>query len=101
MLELELRISFVFRKNSKANEMALFTCLHDTGINASVTRISSNKQSFDEECVMIQDLKQVVKETKFLRGLRDRFATLPGIQYGRFSVKKIMNFKLLTIIAKT
>ena len=42
----------VFRKNSKANEMALFTCLHDTGI--------------DEECVMIQGLKQVVKETKFI-----------------------------------
>ena len=56
----------VFRKNSKANEMALFTCLHDTGIDASVTRISSNKQSFDEECVMIQGLKQVVKETKFI-----------------------------------
>ena len=56
----------VFRKNSKANEMALFTCLHETGIDASVTRISSNKQSFDEECVMIQGLKQVVKETKFI-----------------------------------
>ena len=34
----------VFRKNLKANETVLFSCLHDTGMNASVTRISSNKK---------------------------------------------------------
>ena len=34
----------VFRKNSKANETATFSCLHDTGMDASVTRINSNKK---------------------------------------------------------
>ena len=55
----------VFRKNSKANETVLFSCLHDTGMDASVTRISSNKKSLDDECAMNQGLKQVVKVIKF------------------------------------
>ena len=56
----------VFRKNSKANETVLFSCLHDTGMDASVTHISSDKKSYDEECAMIQGLKQVVKVIKFV-----------------------------------
>ena len=56
----------VFRKNSKANETVLFGCLHDTGMDASVTRICSNKKLLDEECAMIQGLKQVVKVIKFV-----------------------------------
>ena len=43
----------VFRKNSKANETVLFSCFHDRAMDASVTRISSNKKAFDEECAMI------------------------------------------------
>ena len=53
----------VFRKNSKVNETVLFSCLHDTGMDASVTRISNNKKSLDEECALILGLKQVVKVT--------------------------------------
>ena len=38
----------------------------DTRMDASVTRISSNKKALDEECAMIQGLKQVVKVTKII-----------------------------------
>ena len=55
-------------------------------MDASVTRISSNKKLLDEECAMIQGLKQVVKVTKLfylnLREPRDSFATLSDIPYG-------------------
>ena len=43
----------VFRKNSKANETVVFSCLHDTVIDALVTRISSNEKLLDEKCAMI------------------------------------------------
>ena len=56
----------VSRKNLKANETVLFSCLHDTGMNASVTRISSIKKSLDEECAIIQGLKQVFKVTNII-----------------------------------
>ena len=56
----------VFLKNSKANDTILITCLHDTRMDASVTRISSNKKALDEECAMIQGLKHVVKVTKII-----------------------------------
>ena len=56
----------VFRKNSKENKTLLFSCLRDTGMNASVTRISSNKKLLDEKYAMIQGLKQVFKITKFI-----------------------------------
>ena len=56
----------VFCKNSKGNETVLFSCLHDTGMDASVTHISSNKKSLDEQCAMIQGLKQVVKVIKLI-----------------------------------
>ena len=56
----------VCRKNSKANEAVLFSCLPDTRMDASVTRISSNKTSLDEECAVIQGFKQVVKVTKII-----------------------------------
>ena len=75
----------VFRKNSKANETVLFSCLLDIGMNASVTRTSSNKKSLDEECAMIQGLKQVVKVIKFVfyyfKKIRGRFANLSGKKY--------------------
>ena len=75
----------VFRKNSKANETVLFSCLLDTGMDASVTRTSSNKKSLDEECAMIQGLKQVVKVIKFVfyyfKKIRGRFANLSGKKY--------------------
>ena len=53
-------------------------------MDASVTRISSNKQSLIQECAMKQGLKRVIKVTKFisltLRESRGRFATLSDIQ---------------------
>ena len=79
----------VFRKNSKANETVLFGCLHDTGMDASVTRISSNKKSLDEECAMIQDLKQVVKVIKFVL-----------CYFKRTQRQNNIGLKLLTIIVK-
>ena len=47
----------VFRKNSKANKTVLFSCLQDTGMDASVTHISNNKKALDEECATIQYLR--------------------------------------------
>ena len=96
----------VFRKNSKANETVLFSCLHDTGMDASVTRISSNKKSLDEECAMIQGLKQVVKVTKiifsyFKRTQRQFRNPVRHTIWTSFVKKESIAFKLLTIIAKT
>ena len=96
----------VFRKNSKANETVLFSCLHDTGMDASVTRISSNKKSLDEECAMIQGLKQVVKVTKiifsyFKRTQRQLWNAVRHTIWTSFVKKESVAFKLLTIIAKT
>ena len=34
----------VFHKNSKANQTVLFSCFHDTRMDAFVTRIRSNKK---------------------------------------------------------
>ena len=96
----------VFRKNSKANETALFSCLHDTGMDASVTRISSNKKLLDEECAMIQGLKQVVKVIKiifsyFKRTQRQFRNAVRHTIWTSFLKKESVAFKLLTIIAKT
>ena len=55
-------------------------------MDASVTCISSNKEALDEECAMIQDLKQVVKVTKiilsYFKGSQRQFATLSDMPYG-------------------
>ena len=59
-------VYFIVFKNSKANETVLFSCLHDTGMDASVNRLSSNKKSLDEECALIQGLKQVIEVTKII-----------------------------------
>ena len=91
----------VFRKNLKANETVLFSCLPDAGMDASVTRITSNKQSLGEGCAMIQGFNQVVKATKFIfcyfkrnqRHIHDP----PRHPIWSF----FFDFKLLTIIAKT
>ena len=51
----------VYRKNSKANESAIFKCLHDSGMEASVTEIKSRNKSLEEKKGIIQGLEQVVK----------------------------------------
>ena len=57
---------FIVFKNSKANKTVLFSCLHDTGMGASVNRLSSNKNSLDKEYALMQGLKQVVEVTKII-----------------------------------
>ena len=50
----------VFRRNSEANESAIFKYLHDSGMEATVTEIRS-KNSKDGNYSVLQGLKQVVK----------------------------------------
>ena len=102
----EIAYFILCRKNSKANETILFSCLHDTGMDASVTRISSNKKLLDEECAMIQGLKQVVKVTKiifsyFKRTQRQFRNPVRHTIWTSFVKKESIAFKLLTIVAKT
>ena len=94
------------RKNSKVNQTVLFSCVHDKGMDASVTRISSNKKSLDEEFAMIQGLKQVVKVTKiifsYFKRTQRQFRNLVRHAIWTSFVKMgIIAFKLLTITAKT
>ena len=96
----------LFRKNSKGNETVLFSYLHDTGMDVSVTRISSNKTSLDEECAVIQGLKQVVKVAKiifsyFKRTQRKFSNPARHTIWTYFEKKESIAFKLLNIIAKT
>ena len=75
-------------------------------MDASVTRISSNKKLLDEECAMIQGLKQVVKVTKisfsyFKRTQRQFRNAVRHTIWTSFLKKESAAFNLLTIIAKT
>ena len=68
---------FIVFKNSKANKTVLFSCLHDTGMGASVNRLSSNKNSLDKEYALVQGLKQAVEVTKlFSLTLRETIAEI-------------------------
>ena len=73
-------------------------------MDASVTRISSKKKSLDEECAIIQGLKQVVKVTKSIISYFKRTQRLfrNPVRYTiwtSFVKKESIAFKLLTIIA--
>ena len=75
-------------------------------MDASVTRISSNKKLLDEECAMTQGLKQVVKVTKiifsyFKRTQRQFRNPVRHTIWTSFVKKESIAFKLLTIVAKT
>ena len=75
-------------------------------MDASVARISSNKKVLDEECAMIQGLKQVVQVTKiilcyFKRTQRQFRNPVRHTIWYSFVKKESTAFKLLTIIAKT
>ena len=96
----------LFRKNSKGNKTVLFSYLHDAGMDVSVTRISSNKKSLDEECAVIQGLKQVVKAAKiifsyFKRNQRQFRNPVRHTIWTYFVKKESIAFKLLNIIART
>ena len=96
----------LFHKNSKGKETVLFSCLHDTGMDVSVTRISRNKKSLDEECGVIQGLKQVVKVAKiifsyFKRTQRQFRNPVRHTIWTYFVKKESIAFKLLNIIVKT
>ena len=96
----------LFRKNSKGNETVLFSYLHDTGTDVSVTRISSNKISLDEECTVIQGLKQVVKVAKiifsyFKRTQRQFRNPVRHTIWTYFVKKESIAITLLNIIART
>ena len=74
-------------------------------MDASVARISSNKKVLDEECAMIQGLKQV-QVTKiilcyFKRTQRQFRNPVRHTIWYSFVKKESIAFKLLTIIAKT
>ena len=75
-------------------------------MDASVTRISSNKKSLDEEYAMVQGLKQVFKLTKiilsyFKRTQRQFRNPVRRTMWTSFVKNESIAFKLLTIIAKT
>ena len=85
----------VFHKNSKANEIVLFSSLYGTGMDASVTRISSNKQSLTQECAMKQGLKRVIKVTKFIfsyfKRIQRPICNSVRHSIGNFFVKRVFN----------